>query len=125
MVTGDGTLGAAEDAPFDQILVTAGARDVARARWDQLAPGGRLVLPLRLCLRVRPDGAHLAELLVGRVAAWQDADGEDAEVTIEARRKNASAIQDDDGRGDALVVVDKLDHTFVVHAAPRTGAASA
>ncbi|MFJ3405378.1 methyltransferase, FxLD system [Promicromonospora sp. NPDC090134] len=48
VVTGDGTLGAAEDGPFDRILVTAGAWDVAPAWVEQLAPGGRLVLPLRL-----------------------------------------------------------------------------
>jgi protein-L-isoaspartate(D-aspartate) O-methyltransferase len=48
VVTGDGTLGAAEDGPFDRILVTAGAWDVAPAWVDQLAPEGRVVLPLRL-----------------------------------------------------------------------------
>ncbi len=48
VLTGDGTLGAAEDAPFDRILVTAGAWDVAAAWVEQLAPAGRLVLPLRL-----------------------------------------------------------------------------
>lgn len=48
VVTGDGTLGAAEDGPFDRILVTAGAWDVAPAWIDQLAPDGRVVLPLRL-----------------------------------------------------------------------------
>jgi protein-L-isoaspartate(D-aspartate) O-methyltransferase len=48
VVTGDGTLGAAEDGPFDRILVTAGAWDVAPAWVEQLAPWGRVVLPLRL-----------------------------------------------------------------------------
>ncbi|GAB3170976.1 hypothetical protein GCM10027059_38420 [Myceligenerans halotolerans] len=48
VVTGDGTLGAPEDGPFDRILVTAGAWDVTPAWREQLAPGGRLVLPLRL-----------------------------------------------------------------------------
>ncbi|MFB6724841.1 methyltransferase, FxLD system [Kribbella sp. NPDC056345] len=48
VLTGDGTLGAAEDAPFDRILVTAGAWDVAGPWVEQLAPDGRLVLPLRL-----------------------------------------------------------------------------
>lgn len=48
VVTGDGTLGAAEDGPFDRILVTAGAWDVAPAWVEQLAPDGRVVLPLRL-----------------------------------------------------------------------------
>lgn len=48
VVTGDGTLGAAQDGPFDRILVTAGAWDVAAAWWEQLAAEGRVVLPLRL-----------------------------------------------------------------------------
>ncbi|MBE1875043.1 methyltransferase, FxLD system [Myceligenerans pegani] len=48
VVTGDGTIGDPSQAPFDRILVTAGAWDVAPAWVDQLAPGGRIVLPLRL-----------------------------------------------------------------------------
>ncbi|MEV7124002.1 methyltransferase, FxLD system [Kitasatospora griseola] len=44
----DGALGAPELAPFDRIIVTAGAWDIPAAWWDQLAPGGRLVIPLRL-----------------------------------------------------------------------------
>ena len=42
----DGTKGAPEDAPFDAILVSAGGRRVPPALLDQLAPGGRLVIPL-------------------------------------------------------------------------------
>ena len=48
VVTGDGTRGVVEDGPFDRILVTAGAWDVAPAWVEQLAPGGLVVLPLRL-----------------------------------------------------------------------------
>ncbi|WP_411145887.1 methyltransferase, FxLD system [Streptomyces sp. x-80] len=39
-----------QDAPpqgYDRIIVTAGAADLATAWWDQLAPMGRLVVPLR------------------------------------------------------------------------------
>ena len=43
---GDGTRGWAEHAPFDKILVTAAAEVPPRALLDQLAPGGRMVLPL-------------------------------------------------------------------------------
>jgi protein-L-isoaspartate(D-aspartate) O-methyltransferase len=43
---GDGGYGDPQDAPFDRIIVTAGAWDIAPAWLDQLAPGGRLVLPL-------------------------------------------------------------------------------
>jgi protein-L-isoaspartate(D-aspartate) O-methyltransferase len=42
----DGTLGWQEMAPFDAIMVTAGAPDVPRDYLDQLAVGGRLVIPV-------------------------------------------------------------------------------
>jgi protein-L-isoaspartate(D-aspartate) O-methyltransferase len=42
----DGGYGDPRDAPFDRIIVTAGAWDIAPAWLDQLGPGGRLVLPL-------------------------------------------------------------------------------
>jgi protein-L-isoaspartate(D-aspartate) O-methyltransferase len=42
----DGTLGRSEYAPFDAILVTAGAPDVPRPLLGQLAEGGRLVVPV-------------------------------------------------------------------------------
>ena len=43
---GDGSRGWAEHAPFDRILVTAAAAEPPRALLDQLAPGGRMVIPL-------------------------------------------------------------------------------
>ena len=43
---GDGTLGWAEHAPFDAIIVAAGGPEVPRALLDQLAIGGRLVIPV-------------------------------------------------------------------------------
>jgi protein-L-isoaspartate(D-aspartate) O-methyltransferase len=43
---GDGTLGLAEFAPFAGIIVTAAAPDVPQALFDQLADGGRLVIPV-------------------------------------------------------------------------------
>jgi len=41
----DGTVGWSDVAPFDRILVTAGAPRVPRPLLDQLARGGRLVIP--------------------------------------------------------------------------------
>jgi protein-L-isoaspartate(D-aspartate) O-methyltransferase len=42
----DGTLGWPDEAPFDGIIVTAGAPKVPQPLVDQLAMGGRLVLPV-------------------------------------------------------------------------------
>ncbi len=39
------TIGWEEEAPFDAIIVTAGAPEVPEILTDQLAPGGRLVIP--------------------------------------------------------------------------------
>ncbi|MEW6358195.1 MAG: protein-L-isoaspartate(D-aspartate) O-methyltransferase [Planctomycetota bacterium] len=43
---GDGTLGWPEEAPFDRILVTAGAPQIPRPLLDQVAEGGWLVIPV-------------------------------------------------------------------------------
>ena len=42
----DGYLGWPEDAPFDGILVTAAPRSVPQVLLEQLAPGGRMVVPV-------------------------------------------------------------------------------
>ncbi len=46
VIVGDGTLGYPEEAPYDRILVTAGAPDVPRSLFEQLKPGGRMVIPV-------------------------------------------------------------------------------
>jgi len=43
---GDGTRGWEEHAPFDAMLVTAAAPEPPEKLLDQLAPGGRMVIPL-------------------------------------------------------------------------------
>jgi len=43
---GDGTIGWKEFAPFDAIIVTAGAPDVPKPLLDQLAEGGTLAIPI-------------------------------------------------------------------------------
>lgn len=46
IVFGDGYKGLPDEAPFDGILVTAGAPDVPKTLLEQLAIGGRLVIPV-------------------------------------------------------------------------------
>lgn len=60
---GDGNLGWSEHAPFDAILVTAAPSGVPAALLEQLAPGGRMVIPVGrageqelLCIRRTDDG---------------------------------------------------------------------
>jgi protein-L-isoaspartate(D-aspartate) O-methyltransferase len=63
--TGDGTLGWPEAAPFDAIIVTAGGPAVPRALVEQLADGGRLVIPVggeardQHLVRARREGDRL------------------------------------------------------------------
>jgi protein-L-isoaspartate(D-aspartate) O-methyltransferase len=48
VIVGDGALGHPQAAPFDRIIATAGAYEIPTAWLEQLAPAGRLVVPLRL-----------------------------------------------------------------------------
>jgi protein-L-isoaspartate(D-aspartate) O-methyltransferase len=48
VICGDGADGYPAGAPYDRIIVTAGAADLAPAWWAQLAVGGRIVVPLVL-----------------------------------------------------------------------------
>ena len=46
LIFGDGYLGLEEEAPFDGIIVTAGAPHVPKSLLSQLKTGGRLVIPV-------------------------------------------------------------------------------
>ena len=46
VVTGDGSAGYAPGAPYDRIIVTAGAPSIAPAWIEELREGGRLVVPI-------------------------------------------------------------------------------
>jgi protein-L-isoaspartate(D-aspartate) O-methyltransferase len=46
VLTGDGTRGLREEAPFDAIVVTAGAEFLPDAYVQQLCDGGRIVIPI-------------------------------------------------------------------------------
>jgi protein-L-isoaspartate(D-aspartate) O-methyltransferase len=58
----DGTLGWKDSAPYDAILVTAGSPDIPTELVEQLADGGRLVIPVgtrrhQVLKRITRDGA--------------------------------------------------------------------
>jgi len=61
---GDGTLGWLEHSPYDAIVVTAGAPQVPKPLLEQLAIGGRLVIPVgasyevQILVRVRRVSEH-------------------------------------------------------------------
>jgi protein-L-isoaspartate(D-aspartate) O-methyltransferase len=48
LVYGDGRLGHPPNAPYDAIVCAAGGDDIPPAWLEQLAPGGRLVAPMRV-----------------------------------------------------------------------------
>jgi protein-L-isoaspartate(D-aspartate) O-methyltransferase len=69
VVCGDGAEGWAPGSPYDRIIVTAGAWDVAPAWRDQLAADGRIVLPLSLrgvqrSVAFQPVGDRLAAVSI-------------------------------------------------------------
>lgn len=68
---GDGTLGCAELAPYDGILVTAAAPRIPEPLYEQLAPFGRLIVPVgsdehqELLRVVRGEGGPVLDELCG------------------------------------------------------------
>ncbi len=48
VICADGGYGEADTAPYDRIILTVGSSDIAPAWWEQLKPGGRIVLPLAI-----------------------------------------------------------------------------
>ncbi|MFG1904651.1 methyltransferase, FxLD system [Micromonospora carbonacea] len=65
VICGDGALGDPDHAPYDWIIVTAGAWDISAAWWEQLADHGRIVVPLRVhesgltrCFALDRTGPH-------------------------------------------------------------------
>src|SRR5258707_6084715 len=72
IVTGDGSLGLPEAAPFDAIIVSAAAPRVPQALAEQLASGGRLLIPvgesapqLRQLVQRHADGTTSVRTLEG------------------------------------------------------------
>lgn len=68
---GDGSRGRPQEAPFDAILVTAGAPEIPPPLIEQLAPEGRLVAPVgdratQELVRVRRTGGGIRRESLGR-----------------------------------------------------------
>jgi protein-L-isoaspartate(D-aspartate) O-methyltransferase len=68
VIVGDGREGFASGAPYDRIIVTASVAEIPNAWVDQLHPGGRLELPLRLGSDALPQVIPALEL---RAGSWQ------------------------------------------------------
>ena len=110
VVLADGEYGVPGHAPYDRIIVTAGAWDIPPAWPDQLAPGGRLVVPLRIrgltrSVAFEPRDGHLASLshLWCAFVPVQGA-GARAEQRLLLDRSGVAVRTDDDVPGDAAVL---------------------
>ena len=110
VIHGDGTLGLERAAPFDAILVSAGGEKVPPALFEQLAPGGRLLMPVgragdvqELVLhRKKPDGTITREALgqvrfvplIGKIHGEpEESSGEDLQEP--ERRERARDVEDE------------------------------
>ena len=67
--TGDGSFGWPDEAPFDRVLVTAGAPQVPAPLFQQLAEGGRLVVPVG---ELQGQTLFLVEKVDGRMRTSTD-----------------------------------------------------
>lgn len=84
VITGDGAAGVPEHAPYDRLIATVSPWDIPAAWWDQLAPGARVVAPLRWRGQSRgvaftyTDGRLIADSieLCGFVYLVSDGEGE-------------------------------------------------
>lgn len=117
MRIGDGTQGAADEAPFDAILVAAGGPEIPAALVEHLAPGGRLIIPVgpvhryQHLLRIRKTGDNrITQEDLGPVAfvpligagGWRGPASEEiAHPTQEATQKVGAARPIDMGTTNA------------------------
>ncbi len=101
----DGGYGYPDDAPYDRIILTTGAWDIAPAWRQQLKPGGRLLLPLSIrgghqCLVAFDNqGDHLTSGNL-RATGFISLRGAFAGPTVEVPTGP---------RGDAVIIGDQID----------------
>ncbi len=87
VIAGDGTMGFAEAAPYDAIIVTAAAPHVPEALREQLAPCGRMVIPVAAGYA---EDLKLIERLPDEPAA--EGDDEAPAATAEPRFRETSIL---------------------------------
>ncbi|MGH3760284.1 methyltransferase, FxLD system [Actinophytocola sp.] len=112
VVLSDAENGFSQDAPYERIIVTVGAWDIPPAWIDQLAPDGRLVVPLRMrgltrSLELEREGDHLASrsAIICGFVAMQGA-GANAGQVVPLRGTKAEMRFDDGWPGDQVPDLD-------------------
>ncbi|MFE4974379.1 methyltransferase, FxLD system [Kitasatospora sp. NPDC056651] len=103
VVLADGEFGVPEHAPYDRIVVTVGAWDIPPAWWEQLSPGGRIVVPIRVrslnrSVAFQLEGEHLVSRSIERAGfvAMQGAGAFGEEVVY--LHGDTVALRVDDGQ---------------------------
>ncbi|MFF5719796.1 methyltransferase, FxLD system [Streptomyces buecherae] len=99
---------------FDRIVVTVGAADLAPAWWDQLAPGGRLVVPLRFrglsrTIAFHRERGHLRgdALIVSGFVAIQGGSAHAPQV-VRLADDDVRLVVDEDQTADVPALVEAL-----------------
>ncbi|MPZ80269.1 MAG: methyltransferase, FxLD system [Actinophytocola sp.] len=114
VVLADAENGVAEHAPYDRIIVTVGAWDIPPAWVNQLAPGGRLVVPLRMrgltrSLELEREGDHLVSrsAMICGFVAMQGA-GANRERLVPLRGTRVALRFDDGWPGERVPDMDRV-----------------
>jgi protein-L-isoaspartate(D-aspartate) O-methyltransferase len=100
VLVADAEHGVPGGAPYDRIIITAGAWDIPPAWISQLAPGGRLVVPLRLrgltrTVTFEPDSGGLVSRHY-QLAAFVPFQGEGAHADRKVMLRDGIVLHTDD-----------------------------